>query len=61
MRYLTILLSLLFVLSFAGCKKDKDASMEMKDTATEAVEEATETTMPDTTIEVMEGAEEIVE
>ena len=61
MRYLTFLLSLFLVLSFASCKKEKDASMEMKDTTTEAVEEVVETTDEMTTEAVEEVGEAVEE
>ncbi len=49
MKYLIYLISLLFVLAFAGCDKAKEAPADVK---TEAVEEAVE--------EVAEEAEEAV-
>lgn len=55
MKYISIILSLLLVLSFVGCNKDKEAT-DLKETTNEAVEEANEMTD-----EVMEGTEEAVE
>lgn len=51
MKYISIILSLLLVLSFVGCNKEKETT-EMQDATKEAVEEAGE---------VMEGVEEAVE
>jgi hypothetical protein len=55
MKYISIILSLLLVLSFIGCSKEKETT-DMQDTATEAVEEAGQVTG-----EVMEGMEEAAE
>ncbi len=42
MKYLTYLISLLFVLSFVGCDKAKEAPADVKETTPEAVEETVE-------------------
>ena len=53
MKYLTYLISLLFVLAFVGCDKTKKAPADVKETTTETFEEAVE--------EATEAAEEVVE
>lgn len=60
MKYLTYLISLLFVLAFVGCNKTKDTAADVKQTKTEAVEEALET-VEDTTGEATEAVEEVAE
>ena len=42
MKYLTYLISLLFVLAFVGCDKAKEADANVPETTTEAVEDAVE-------------------
>ena len=42
MKYLTYLISLIFVLAIIGCGKPKEAKTEVSEPATEAVEETTE-------------------
>jgi hypothetical protein len=60
MKYLTYLISLLFVLAFVGCDKTKKAPADVKETTTETFEEAVEEAT-EAVEEVVEEAKEIVE
>ena len=62
MKYLTYILSLLFVLAFVGCDKTKEAASDVKETTTEAVEGAVEAVeeVAEEATEAVEGALETV-
>ena len=60
MKYLTYLISLIFVLAIIGCGKPKEAKTEVPEPATEAVEDAVEAV--DVTVdEATEVLEEVIE
>ncbi len=64
MKYLTYLISLLFVLAFVGCDKAKEAAADVQETTTEAVEadvEAVEEVAEEATEALEEVAEEAEE
>lgn len=60
MKYLTYLISLLFVLAFVGCDKAKEAAADVQETTTEAVE-AVEEVAEEATEALEEVAEEAEE
>ena len=61
MKYLTYLISLLFVLAFVGCDKTKDTTPEVKKEAVEAVAEEATQTLEEVPAEVEEAIEEVTE
>ncbi len=61
MKYLTYLISLLFVLAFVGCDKAKDTAVDVKETKTEAVVEEVEAVEEEATEALEEVAEEAKE
>ena len=60
MKYLTYLISLLFVLAFFGCDKTKKDPADVKETTTETFEEAVEEAT-EAVEKVGDKAKEIVE